>query len=302
MTQSSSGARREYPAMSLLSALVALRRVGVESAHRLEGVTEAELLSGARVLVPWASAARYYDAVVELTSDQQRVAMVREFVLFNPVIRTLGLFSSTLNEWLRLFWRVSQGYSFPFELRYEAQADRHTLSCRVPPEEPPASGFLLLTHLSATQVPLVVNAPALRTVELECSERVLTAVYEVPVLELGSPERIAAASCLSLGSVFQSLELLGLGVAEARQQGLTFPPHLAQQIDEASLLAVTWHLTPTEARVALALGDGQTPAQIALDLSVAVATVRVHLKHVYAKTETANQRELVERVRAWRGR
>ena len=296
-----SGARPVYPAISLLSAILALRRIGVESAHRLEGVTEDELRTGAQQWVGSPTAARYYDAILELTSDDQRLALVREFVLLNPMIRTLAMFVPTLNEWLRLFWLVSGKYTVPFGLSYEVSKGGHVLSCSVPTTEMPGYGFLLLTHLSATQVPLVVGAPPLETRHLECTERELRAEYDVPALELGSPERIAQASELPLSAIFQSLELLGQGFNTALRDGLlAFPTELAPLLDEAAVLGSDWHLTPTEARVALALAEGRSPTEVGIELDITVATVRVHLKHLYAKTDTANQRELIDRVTAWR--
>lgn len=295
------GARPVYPAISLLSAILALRRVGVESAHRLEGVTEDELRTGDQQWVDWPTAARYYDNVLELTSNEQRVAMVREFVLLNPMIRTLALFAPTLNEWLRLFWRVSAKYTMPFGLHYETSTNGHVLSCRIPPNEVSGHGYLLLTQLSATQVSLVVGAPPLHTRRLECTERELRAEYDVPALELGSPERSAQASELPLSAIFQSLELLGQGFNAALRDGLlAFPSELAPRLDEAAVLGSDWHLTPTEAQVALALAEGRSPTEIGAELDITVGTVRVHLKHLYAKTDTANQRELIDRVTAWR--
>jgi DNA-binding CsgD family transcriptional regulator len=52
-------------------------------------------------------------------------------------------------------------------------------------------------------------------------------------------------------------------------------------------------LTHAEARVARLVVQGLRPRQAALELGVGVATVRAHLKQVFAKTETRSQSDLV---------
>lgn len=54
-----------------------------------------------------------------------------------------------------------------------------------------------------------------------------------------------------------------------------------------------YRLTPSETRVLLAMLSGQTPRQIAETTGVSLPTVRTHLSHLYAKTETARQADLV---------
>ena len=55
-------------------------------------------------------------------------------------------------------------------------------------------------------------------------------------------------------------------------------------------------LTRTEARVAAALLDGETPAYYAARAGVSVNAVRFHLKHIFSKTETSSQAQLVARL------
>ena len=57
-------------------------------------------------------------------------------------------------------------------------------------------------------------------------------------------------------------------------------------------------LTPTEFRVALALRDGQSPASIGQSLSMAMPTVRTHLRNIYAKTGLRGMHELTHRLHA----
>lgn len=55
-------------------------------------------------------------------------------------------------------------------------------------------------------------------------------------------------------------------------------------------------VTPTELRVALALVDGKSPAAIAADQCVSLATVRTHLRRLYDKTGTDGQAALVRTI------
>ena len=57
-------------------------------------------------------------------------------------------------------------------------------------------------------------------------------------------------------------------------------------------------LTPTEFRVALALRDGHSPAVIGENLSMAMPTVRTHLRNLYAKTGLRGMHELTHRLHA----
>jgi DNA-binding CsgD family transcriptional regulator len=61
----------------------------------------------------------------------------------------------------------------------------------------------------------------------------------------------------------------------------------------AGLLTGAFGLTPAEARLASIIAEGRTPEHAAEELKVTKATVRNHLKAVFAKTETRRQSELV---------
>jgi DNA-binding CsgD family transcriptional regulator len=106
---------------------------------------------------------------------------------------------------------------------------------------------------------------------------------------------------LPLATVFDSLEVLGAHLGPAIRDGhLAFDASVRGHVNDVATLAEAWRLTPTEARVALCLGEGRSPTQVAQALEMAVGTVRVHLKSVYSKTDTSGQRELVSRLNTWR--
>jgi DNA-binding CsgD family transcriptional regulator len=58
-------------------------------------------------------------------------------------------------------------------------------------------------------------------------------------------------------------------------------------------IATMFGLTPSEARLLLALSQGQTLTQYADESHVTQNTARTHLKSVFAKTSTSRQSDLV---------
>lgn len=64
------------------------------------------------------------------------------------------------------------------------------------------------------------------------------------------------------------------------------------------LLRQLFGLTPTEARLAFALSEGQTIEEVASSLGRSRETIRTHLKHLFEKTATTRQAEVVRLVLA----
>lgn len=60
--------------------------------------------------------------------------------------------------------------------------------------------------------------------------------------------------------------------------------------------AADFGLTPAELQVAALLAQGKTLLQIAADLGISRATVAFHLRHIFQKTDTNRQAELVARL------
>lgn len=86
----------------------------------------------------------------------------------------------------------------------------------------------------------------------------------------------------------------------AELNGMASPTALVVIVDpeqepvaDADALRRLYGLTKTEAAVALHILDGTGVVPIAEQLSISVSTVRTHLKHVFHKTDTHRQAELV---------
>ena len=66
-----------------------------------------------------------------------------------------------------------------------------------------------------------------------------------------------------------------------------------EPVPAAALLRRLYRLTRTEAEVALHIMHGADLRQISEELSISLTTVRTHLQHVFDKTDTHRQAELV---------
>ena len=101
-----------------------------------------------------------------------------------------------------------------------------------------------------------------------------------------------AAYVLPLG---RRAERLGVaaGAGEPAVAVFVAAPRAVALDDTAALAGALFGLTTAEARVFAAIAAGQTPDEVARSTGVAASTVRTHLRHLFAKTGTRRQAELV---------
>jgi DNA-binding CsgD family transcriptional regulator len=78
-------------------------------------------------------------------------------------------------------------------------------------------------------------------------------------------------------------------------------PVVVAEVPTAEVIQGLFDLTPTEARVARALGRGETVAEIATGNGVAQPTVRNQIREIFAKTGVNRQADLVGLLRGIRG-
>ncbi len=279
-----------YPGISLLLLGKLAREHGVD-VHELSAASES-------LIVPWPQALSIMDDVHDALDDAQREAVVREFVTSHPLIRAVAPLTAGLNAWLSLFWSLSRGVTGPDEFLYEQSSAHHEIRVSMA-RIGPGHGFLQFTRLAAKYVPLAVGGPPLKELEWRCTPLKMEARFEAPI-DISSAERADKASGIPISAIFSALELLGPMAPDAIRDGTLAFPGRQEAFDEVARLSTDWKLTPTEARVTLSLAEGRSPKAVADELNITVGTVRVHLKQVYAKTETAGQRELVSRVSSWR--
>jgi len=61
----------------------------------------------------------------------------------------------------------------------------------------------------------------------------------------------------------------------------------------ATAVATMFGLSPTQASIALAIFEGKSPEQIAIERGIRMPTLRTHLSRIFAQTGAENQRDLV---------
>ena len=67
-------------------------------------------------------------------------------------------------------------------------------------------------------------------------------------------------------------------------------------LHDAEKLKEEFGLSDREAEVIALYALGKTQQAIAEDLCITLATVRVHIKHVYAKTDLHSRQEIIDRM------
>jgi DNA-binding CsgD family transcriptional regulator len=89
-------------------------------------------------------------------------------------------------------------------------------------------------------------------------------------------------------------EILGLPLARAGPAAVVFvhDPEARKGSSDRDLQRL-YRLSRSEARVAVAIRDGERPEEVADRLCVSVHTVRSHLRRIFSKTSTNRQADLV---------
>ena len=289
--------------VSLLHGLATARRAGVDVTPLLAGlaVTERELRAGRR-WVDWVEAHVVYDRLGAcLAWDDVRLSAIgtRE-VSTHPIHRMVAPLVAEPSAWIATYWRIEAALHPAVEIVHRVESAGHAVEARLRRGRAPCRTWFRLLHARAAAVMLPLGGSPLRVLELDARENSLAARFAHPI-EIPSDDRRRRQPRVALSVVLASLASLGDVFDPATLDGnLASDPTSLRPPPEHELLAEQWQLTPAEARTAIALAEGLSPAQIAEVHGVAISTVRVHLKRTYAKTETAGQRELAERVRRWR--
>jgi DNA-binding CsgD family transcriptional regulator len=288
--------------MSMLLLLKGCPRLDVDVTTLLQGlsITEAALEAG-QPTVPWNDAATVFDRLSTRLSPAQVDELCSWWVTCHPLTRIVGQLVSSTTAWLDVFWKASVPLNAVQRVcEYEMREDAHVLRVELHEGLRPCPFWLELSHHVARVAPLVSGDEPLKVLSVEWTGTSLLSRFEPPV-EREVADRQRRASQVPLGRVFDSLALFGEAAGALVRDGhFAFDPSVRGHVDEVATLAKAWMLTLTEARVTLSLAEGRTPQEVSEHLGLALSTVRVHLKHAYAKTETSGQRELVERVKHWR--
>jgi DNA-binding CsgD family transcriptional regulator len=144
---------------------------------------------------------------------------------------------------------------------------------------------------------LVVRSGRLHATDADDAARLQTAITQaargLPATELTLRGRRSGRRACDLSVVAASPSWPGGAVVL-----VTVRRREAARMPSAERLARAFRLTPAESKVALALLDGKTPAEYGEAAGLSMATVRTHLRSVFAKTCTRRQAEAVQALSA----
>ena len=180
-----------------------------------------------------------------------------------------------------------------------------------PPRKIISVGDSSFTHEEADALNALVTQPDIKagtvrkTIDTRSGKTLLLIVMranrgEADVLQLTFPATADADSVLSLSTMAPALAVSW----KMRQPGLASTLAYAQSRTRQSQLHETkempilspenaYGLSRSEFRVCRLLVTGLKPKIIARELNLSIATIRTHLRNIYAKTEMAGQIEVV---------
>ena len=126
-------------------------------------------------------------------------------------------------------------------------------------------------------------------------------------LDKGILAGLSAMAVRAAGGDYYSAQILPLASGAGRQIGSRHNAAVALFIQvallktraPAEIIARTWKLTPSELRVLLAIVEVGGVPEVALALGIAETTAKTHLGHLYAKTGTGRQADLVKLLAAF---
>ena len=164
-----------------------------------------------------------------------------------------------------------------------------------------ATGRLLHGNQAGEEVIARSGALALRqgllTGTSAAGERLLRQLI-ARALEPKAPEAGAAAlPCPDGGRLELTAIAVPGGAGAPRHAMLTAPNRWRRDPSACERLRALYGLSPAEAALAVALADGSSPAQVAEQRGVALATVRTQIKNIAAKLGCTRQSDIVARVK-----
>lgn len=273
--------------ITLLTGLHALRSLGIATDGLLAGTcVEA---GGA---VPWDNVVSVMDGIEARLPRDRHPAFAADWLCRHPTFRAASLFVAGPSSWLELLWQLTALVNPAVEHHYEAGTDTHRLTARLKRTQRPCRLWFEVMHHWAIQAPVLLDADALTVRSVEVTGSSVTAHYEPPA-PTSSVQRASRATHLPLRTIFTSLRTL----EPARLQRFHDGHQLAERSrDSREAFVERFGLTPREHEVLGLLADGLMPREVARELSMRLGTARVHLRRIYAKTNTGGQRELLARL------
>lgn len=282
--------------ISVMTCLQAVRAAGLEtsSISDLCGRDDAHLQ---QLWVDWPRAASIFRELEVMVPADRLGHIGATWVKRHPTWRAAAQFAGGVEGWLDLFWKTSPTLHPVMEVRWSRHEDRLVLEAQLTPGLSPSRWWFSLLLEAGRHAPTIIGDQPLEVRNSSSSETHLTAVFSSPPRR-SRPMRTRPTD-IPLSTIFEGIRLLTqTTVLDSFRDG-ALPAGVTPVADGPVAVAAHFKLTPAEGRVLKELVEGLAPIEIASHLGLAVGTVRVHLRHVFAKTRTRGQRELLRLVEQW---
>lgn len=283
--------------ISVMTCLQAVRAAGIDTkpVAALAGPDDQHLQ---HLWVEWSRAADIFGQLAPLASGEDLERIAATWVKRHPTWRAASQFAAGVEGWLDLFWKTSPTLHPVMEVRWRKDHQRLHLDASLKPGLAPSRWWFSLLLEAGRHAPSLVGERPLQLISGTASDRHAVAVFSAPQprARLG---RVAKPTDIPLSTIFEGMRLLTqTSVLDHFRDG-ALPAGVTPVADGPVAVATHFKLTPAEARVLKELAEGLAPVEIAQHLGLAVGTVRVHLRSIFAKTRTGRQRELLRLVEQW---
>lgn len=271
--------------LTLHTTISALRRHGVE--------VEGPPLAVGDVGCPRAAAAALFAVsrlVIALPLRQLDVCAA-DLARTHPVLRAMVPFAPTLSSWIEIAcraWRATHP-----ALSWSSLLRGDSLCVSFAGCTPGLEGFALLTSHVLRHTPALVGSPSLKPLDVTPT----SSTYGIDPTSAVDNSPWSHLASIATGIPLPSVLATFAAVSPVAIPMAAVAPHLdVPRRDKVHPFARRHGLTPMETAVLRAIGDGARPADAAAELGIAVATVRVHLKHIFSKTGAHTQRQLLAQL------
>jgi DNA-binding CsgD family transcriptional regulator len=273
--------------LTMHTTMAVLRRHGIEAETPLlavdgDGVGGREDASAALFTVS--------RLVIALPPSQLDVCAA-ELARMHPVLRAMAAFAPTMRSWIEIAcraWRTTHP-----ALCWSSSLRGESLCLSFAGCAPGLEGFAWLTSHVMRHTPALVGGVPLEPLEVTPT----SSTYGIDPTSAADDSTWSHLASIATGIPLSSVLATFAAVSPSAPPSVSVAPHLdVPRRDKVHPFARRHGLTPTETAVLRAIGDGARPADAAVELGIAVATVRVHLKRIFSKTGAHTQRQLLAQL------
>lgn len=270
--------------LTLHTTMAALRRQGID----VEAPRRVREGGGAR-----AASSPELIAVSRLVAQLQPTQLdtcAAEVARTHPVLRAMAPFAPTLSAWIEVAcrtWRATHP-----ALCWSSSMRRESLYLSFAACAPGLEGFAALTSCVMRHTPALIGGAPLEPLE----QTPTSSTYAITSTATHGSTWSHLADGATGTPLRSVLAALAVVAPYATSMGTIAPQPGPLRRDKVRPFSRRHGLTLTETAVLRAIANGARPAEVAVELGISVATVRVHLKHIFTKTGVHRQRQLLAQL------